>query len=474
MNHKSQLIKNTVIIAIGKIGSQVLSYILLPLFTARMAVEEYGTYDLACTLSVFLAPVITLLMEESMFRFLIDAKTEKEKKDIISQTVIYTIIGFLLFVPLALIFFRVYSKYPTSFTNVFIIFIISDVLILVSSALARGLSEIKLYSITNFILGISTLAITILMLLFYPKAEGLLWANTIANLITAIIVFAKLKIHLYIGKPNKTIMKKMVRYSLPLVPNSISWSIINMSDRIILTQLINEAANGIYAMASKFPSIINVLYSYFYTAWKESAAKIIKDENREEAYNSIYHDMQKFLYAVTICLIAAMPFAFPLFINQSYSEAYKYIPIIMIATYYSCVSSFYGGIFGAFKKTRIMGTTTIIAAILNLIVDLTLINYIGIYAACISTLLSNMLISIYRKHKLRKYLKLVELNKTNAIIVLVMICLAYYSKYMQIFPEFMYWIFTAIALTIAVLFGFSTNKEFIKGFINKLKSRKAS
>lgn len=472
MNHKNQLIKNTVIIAIGKIGSQILSYILLPLFTAKMAVDEYGTYDLACTMSVFLAPVITMLMEEAMFRFLIDAKTEKEKKDIISQTVIYTIIGFIVFVPLALIFFKFYSKYPASFTNVFIIFIISDVLILVSSALARGLSEIKLYSITNFLLGISTLAITIYMLLVYPKAEGLLWANTIANLITAAIVFYKLKIHLYIGKPNKKIMRQMAKYSIPLVPNSISWSIINMSDRVIITQLMDTAANGIYAMASKFPSIINVLYSYFYTAWKESAAKIIKDENRNEAYNSIYHDMQKFLYAVTLCLIACMPFVFPIFINRSYADAYQYIPLIMIATYYSCISSFYGGIFGAFKKTKIMGTTTIVAAILNLIVDLVLINYIGIYAACISTLLSNMLISFYRKDKLKKYLKLKELNKVNSIAILGLVCLAYYSKFIPIVSNGMYLFFSLFALLIAVVYSYKLNREFIFSFVDKIKNRR--
>lgn len=291
MSHKSQLVKNTLLIAIGKFSTQVLSYVLLPLFTARMAVEEYGTYDLACTLSVFLAPVITLLMEESMFRFLIDAKTEKEKKDIISQTIVYTVIGILVFIPLALIYFNVFSKYPASFGYIFIVFIISDIAILVSSALARGLSEIKLYSITNFILGTTTLLITIFMLLNFPSAEGLLIANTIANIITSIIVFWKLKINLYVGKPNRRIMKQMVKYSIPLVPNSISWSIINMSDRIIITQLISAGANGIYAMASKFPSIINVLYGYFYTAWKESAAKIIKEENRDEYYNSIYHDI---------------------------------------------------------------------------------------------------------------------------------------------------------------------------------------
>ena len=147
-----------------------------------------------------------------------------------------------------------------------------------------------------------------------------------------------------------------------------------MSDRIILTQMVSSAANGIYAMANKFPNIINVLYGYFYTAWKESAAKIVKEDNKNQYYNSIYHDAKRFLYAVTICLIAVMPFAFPIFINEAYDEAYVYIPIVMIATYYSNLSSFYGGIFSAYKDTKIMGTTTIVAAVINLVIDLLLVN----------------------------------------------------------------------------------------------------
>ena len=119
MSQKSQLVKNTIIIAIGKISTQILSYILLPLFTARMAVEQYGTYDLGCTLSLFLCPIITLLMEESMFRFLIDAKNIREKRKIISQTIIYTLVGTLIFVPLAILVFSSTKKYPSSFAFAF-------------------------------------------------------------------------------------------------------------------------------------------------------------------------------------------------------------------------------------------------------------------------------------------------------------------------------------------------------------------
>ena len=87
MSYQGKLLKNTAIIALGKISTQILSYILLPLYTAKMVTEEYGSYDFICTLSVFLCPIITLLIEECMFRFLIDADSEGKRKSIVTQTV---------------------------------------------------------------------------------------------------------------------------------------------------------------------------------------------------------------------------------------------------------------------------------------------------------------------------------------------------------------------------------------------------
>ena len=103
MNQKKQLVKNTMIIAIGKLSTQIISYILLPLYTAKLSPAEYGTYDFVCTISLFLCPIITLLMEESMFRYLIDANNKEDEKKIISQTIIYTGIGTAIFIPLAIL-----------------------------------------------------------------------------------------------------------------------------------------------------------------------------------------------------------------------------------------------------------------------------------------------------------------------------------------------------------------------------------
>ena len=474
MNQKRQLMKNTIIIAIGKLSTQIISYVLLPLYTSKLSPAEYGTYDFICTLSLFLCPIITLLMEESMFRYLIDAKNKLERKQIISQTIIYTFIGTLAFTIIAILIMAFCTNYSPKYIAAFILFVISNILIGLSNALSRGLGKIKLYSVSNFILGITTIILNIVFILWiHAGAEGLLWANTIANSFTAIVILAILKLPMYIGKPNKELMKDMIKYSIPLVPNSISWNIINMSNRLILTNMVSSAANGIYAMANKFPNIISVVYGYFYTAWKESAAKIVKEENKNEYYNSIYHDAKRFLYAVTICLIAAMPFAFPIFINSSYEEAYIYIPIIMIATYYSNLSSFYGGIFSAYKDTKIMGTTTIVAAVLNLVIVFLFVTNFEIYAACFATLIANLIVYFYRKKKLRKYLKLRELKWQGPLLFLAIICLAYYAKYIPGIAQnqILIWTINIFSLVIAVLYSLANNYKFIKGILGAVKGR---
>lgn len=479
MNQKKELMKNTFIIAIGKLSTQVLSYLLLPLYSSKLSPSEYGSYDFICTLSMFLCPIITLLMEESMFRFLIDADSRVQKKKIISQTIIYTFLGTMIFSILSTTVMSIGTEYTPMYIAAIILFVISNILIGLSNALSRGLGRIKLYSVSNFILGITTIILNIVFILGVKAgAEGLLWANTLANGVTAILILLILKLPKYIGKLNKPLMKDMIKYSAPLVPNSISWSIINMSDRLILTQMIDSAANGIYAMANKFPNIINVLYGYFYTAWKESAAKIIKDDNKNKYYTSIYHDAKRFLYAVTICLIAVMPFVFPIFINKSYDEAYIYIPLIMIATYYSNLSSFYGGIFTAYKDTKIMGSTTIIAAIINLLIDFALVKYLKIYAACISTLIANLIVYFYRKKKLRRYIKLRELKWKGPMLFLTIICFAYYSKYIPGINNnpTVIWIINIISLIIAILYSLANNWYFIKSILGTIsrKFRKGS
>lgn len=93
MGKSGELLKNTAIISIGKMGTQVVNFLLLPLYTAKLTTEAYGNFDYVTTIASFLVPLMTMLMEESMFRFLIDSKTDKEKETIISHTFLFCFVS---------------------------------------------------------------------------------------------------------------------------------------------------------------------------------------------------------------------------------------------------------------------------------------------------------------------------------------------------------------------------------------------
>ena len=93
MNRKRELVKNTIIISIGKFSTKLVSFLLLPLYTYILSPAEFGEYDLLNIISIFLIPVITLQMDEGMFRFLIDAKNSDDKSEVFSNTIIFTAIS---------------------------------------------------------------------------------------------------------------------------------------------------------------------------------------------------------------------------------------------------------------------------------------------------------------------------------------------------------------------------------------------
>ena len=76
MNREKQLVKNTFIVALGKICTQFISFFLLPLYTAILSTEEYGVVDLLNTYISLIIPIVFLQMDQAIFRFLIE-KTKR-------------------------------------------------------------------------------------------------------------------------------------------------------------------------------------------------------------------------------------------------------------------------------------------------------------------------------------------------------------------------------------------------------------
>ena len=181
-----------------------------------------------------------------------------------------------------------------------------------------------------------------------------------------------------------------------MIPNTLCWWVVSASDRIIINFFLNIVANGIYSVACKFPSMFSMFSNIFQMAWTESAAINVSDFGSNKYFEKIINQAIRFYSACNIGVIVIMPFVFSILIKNDFVDAYFYIPILMTGAFFHSVADLYGSIYTAFKMTKEIAKTTLISAVLNILINVMMIRYIGIYAAAISTLMAYLVIAIYR------------------------------------------------------------------------------
>lgn len=429
------LLKNTLIISIGTLCTKLLTFFLLPLYTGVLSTEEYGVVDLFTTIISLVVPIISLQIEQGLFRFLIDNRDdERKKKELISTSIVFVIINSFLF----LLLFICLSPF---IHNEYKYFLATNVVACLFSSIflqiARGLGNNKEYSIAGVITALFTILCNILFLVaLHLKVDGMLLGTLIGYIFGIIYLFFKLKILNYFSFYccTKKSFKELMKYSLPLVPNSLSWWIFNTSDRVIVSLLLGLAANGVLSVSYKFSSAFIILYNIFNTSWTESIVLHINDDDVENYFNKTFNIIFNFFASIGLCIIAFMPFLFGILINESFIESYNLIPIPILATICQVVVGLISVVYIAKNDTKSIANTAILSAVVNIVVHLGLIKFIGLYAAVISTFASYFVFAIYRSYDVSKrYIKVKydykKLFFTLFITTIILIC--YYLNTLQ-------------------------------------------
>ncbi len=465
MNKKKQLAKNTIIIFFGKVCTQLISFLLLPLYTAYLKTSEYGIVDLIQTYVTLLVPIITLELEMSIFRWLIDSRgKEKDTDKLISNNFYVLLLSLTIF---SILFFIVTLFVDIPFKYIILIDIIVCVLSGNFLQISRGLGKIMDFSISCILTGLTTVLSNIFLIVFlHMQAEGMIISMALANFICAAYLFIKLKLYKRINFKliDHKLLKEMYKYSIPLVPNGISWWIVNVSDRSIISIVLGATANGFYAISNKFPTIISSLTGIFNLSWSESASLHINSKDRDEFFSDITNTIIKLFSSLGVGMIACMPFVFPIMINSKYNEAYMYIPPLVLATVFNVLICLYSQIYLAKKMSKQVASTTIMGAIINILLNIIFIRYIGLYAAALSTTISYLIMAVYRHFDLKKYVN-IKLEKSlilQMIIIYSIAISAYYINNIYL---------NIISLMMACFYSFIINKDFLYKSIKTVKNK---
>lgn len=413
ISRSKKLMKNTVIISIGKICTSMITFLLLPLYTSILSTEEYGIVDLLNTLMSLLLPVIGLQVEKGVFRELLEArKNQTSKQEIITTGFLSLILQCLISIP---IFIFVSPFIKNDYQYFLLINVLAYVLVSFLQQVARGLDAMTEYAISSFINAAGTIIFNVLFLIIFRlNVYGMLLGTFLGFCVTLAYLIYSLHFSSYIhlSKFKKPILKTLFQYSLPLIPNALAWWVFSASDRVIVSSILGLDANGILAASLKFSAAITTLYNIFDTSWIESVSTAINDKDIDTYFNRITNVIIKLFTSLGLVIIAFMPFIFSLLINEKFESAYYLIPITIISAILNIVQGLVAVVYAAKRNTKSIARTSLTAAIINIIVHLLLIKPIGIYAAVISTLAAFLTLSAYRIFDVsKKYFKVVLAKK---------------------------------------------------------------
>lgn len=423
MENYKYLLKNIGLLTISNFGSKILIFLLVPLYTSVLSITEYGAYDIVQTTINLLIPILTINISDAVIRFCIEKENNPSKvfsigffiilKACITFTVLVVINNIFDLLP----FIKEYSTY------MLLLFLVMS-LYQLCSQFARGIDRIFDVAVAGIVTSVTMISFNIIFLLgFKWGITGFFMANILSSLSGVIYLTIRIKIYKSVTsiKRSNSLIKDMKNYSRPLTLNSVSWWITNVSDRYIVTWMCGIAVNGIYSIAYKIPSIMNVFQSIFLQAWQISAVKSFDNKDKEKFFSEmyiIYNLLMVLLCSVMIIFIKII--ATFMFANDFY-DAWVFVPILLISNVFGAMSGFIGGVFSAVKDTRVYSYSTTIGAIINLILNIILIKIYGVIGAAIATTVSYFIVWLMRLINAKKYIMLNINIKKDLIVYIVLV-----------------------------------------------------
>lgn len=393
-----ELVKNIALFAISTFIPKAINFMLVPLYTNCLSTAEYGIADMITTTVSLVIPILTFNISDAVLRFTIERKKDKDPIQIAVKIV--SIGGILLLGLILLNFaFDIYiieKEYQIFFWLQYLLTAIYGI----NVSYLRAVDKVVLLSVASIINTLITVLMNLLLLLALGAGlRGYLLANTLGLLAANIIICYRIKfITLMHGWQKRKLIleREMLKYSTPLVASGIAWWFNSASDRYFIIHYRGFSENGIYSVAYKIPTILQLLQSVFSQAWLLTIYNEYSKVDGAEFVGKIY-DIYNSAMCISCAFLIVIDIPIAKFIYaKDFFEAWKYVPILLISVVFIANAGFFETIITLFKKSRIVAITTVFGALINVILNIILIYYIGLYGAAIATVMGYLTMWLFR------------------------------------------------------------------------------
>ena len=401
-NKSQKLLIGTLIYAVGTFGPRLLNFFIVPFYTYYISPADMGDYELIISNISLLTPLITLQISDGAYTWMM--RDQKQSGEYI--TAVYKFITFTSLlvtgVMIAINFF-----FPIAYFWYFLGLLIVSRLFQTIQKLLRGLNNQKLVAISGILNTLVFLVLNVIQVVVFDMGIIALFQSTIVGNIVGILAMLIFEKRLRrISKKEKSfpIQKSMLKFSIPLIPNRLNWWAISSLNKYFIKFFIGSAANGIYGVANKFPSILQMLYNIFYESWQDTAVGD-KDDSNDGFYTNVFRYYYKLSFTMLLFLIPFTKLFICFVMDERYISSAEYISFLYLGTVFQAFSSFFGVGYLKSDQTKKAGITSVAGAVINAVANLLLIKVIGLHAASISTFIAFFVMFVLRAYHTKSVMK---------------------------------------------------------------------
>ena len=394
---------DVVVYSLGDVASKALGFISVPIYTNIFLKAEYGVLGLAASVGALVSGLMVLGGDTALSRFWFEDESPEARRTLVTTWIgflaLWSLAVTLVLVPVVPAFVQ-FSKFNSSYRTTFWVLLATTPISLVSRMLAqilRNQFRPVAFAATSFATGVIGLGAGLFAVqVLHRGVAGVLTAFLLAEVII-ITVRIYLTRHSLRGSFDPQLLRRVLKFALPLVPVTVSFWVFTASDRLVLARLGTDAGNdlGLYAVALSVASIFALLSGAVGQAWIPRTT-MLYERDRERAAVVIGASLTYYLFAlglIAVLISAFAPEIIAIISAPAFADAAAPLPLLALGSVAYGTGVLTSSGMSLTHNTKPLAVASAVTAVVNIVFAIALIPPFGIMGAALAGVLGYVVLT---------------------------------------------------------------------------------
>nr|MBK9652768.1 oligosaccharide flippase family protein [Bacteroidota bacterium] len=285
-----QLLSDSVVYGLTGMLNRFITMFFVPVYSRILMPADYGVMNLINIIFMAVTIIVVCGFDGATMRWYYDEKEEQKQNACFASWFWFQLMSVLLLSVVVYFCIPVFTNLVFD-TDVRILFLIQianlffSILPLILQIYFRAKRNPKQYLRVALSNTVMSIGFTILFLVVLRMGiKGVFIATLISNVIISIYAIYRLRDVIKWQNLNSILTKKMLRYSLPLIPTSISYWVLNGSANFFVKHYSGISEAGLYAIGMQLGAAVALVTSAFQMAWSAFAFDIKDSPTAKNTY----------------------------------------------------------------------------------------------------------------------------------------------------------------------------------------------